>query len=145
MLFVCFCGSWLLCSQETADNLTWHWWWGVEDGCWRCSGGKGDKEEAWGGGGGGGRAEDRVQLHSAARWWACRRGLCLQIRAGRWDRGLEGVVEGGVVRWWGDGAGGAGRGVGGCRPGNASCQTVQHVQHMSLSTYCSTMQSPLHP
>lgn len=32
----------------------------------------------------------------------------------------------------------------GCRPGNASCQTVHHVQHMSLSTYCSSMQSPLH-
>lgn len=56
-------------------------------------------EEAWGG------AEDCVPFHSAARWWACRRGLCLQIRARRWDRGLGGG-QGGVVEWrvWGKGA-----------------------------------------
>lgn len=70
---------------------------GLEGGCWRCSRGKGDEEEA----SGGARAEDPVQLHSAARWWACRRGLCLQIRARRWDRGLEGVVgEGWGLQTW---------------------------------------------
>lgn len=36
-------------------------------------------------------------------------------------------------------------GAGGCRPGNASCQTVQHVQHVSFSTYSSTEQSPCPP
>lgn len=72
--------------------------------------------------------ESAVQHHSAAWWWACKRGLCLQIRARRWDRGLQGV-EGRARR-------------GGWRPGNASCQTVHHVQHMSLSTYCSLCKAP---
>lgn len=89
----------------------------VKGGCWRCSDGKGGR---WGG-----RRVDPVQLHSANQRWACRRRLYLQIRARRWRRGPG--------RGWGR------RGWG---PGNASCQIVHPVQHMSLSTYCSTMQSP---
>lgn len=89
---------------------------GVEGGCWRCCRGKG----GWGGG----QREDQKILFSSTQ-----------------QPSDEPAGEDCVYRLE---PGDETRADGCCGPGNASCQTVHRVQHMSFSTYSSTMQSPLH-